>query len=65
MMLIFSSDLACFERVKKKESFSRLSSNVPMKLKMASVRFHDVLTKEQFYDLLSGGEFGIKRMKTS
>jgi hypothetical protein len=51
--------------LKKKEPFLRMSSNVPMKLKMASVRFHDVLTKEQFCGLLWGCEFGIKRMKTN
>ncbi len=32
--------------------------------KMASMRFHDILPKEQLYGLLWGNEFDIKRMQT-
>jgi hypothetical protein len=36
-----------------------MSSNIPRKQKMASMRFNDILAKEQFYGLLRGYEFGI------
>jgi hypothetical protein len=51
--------------LRKKESFTRMSSHIPMKQAKASMRFYDILPKEQFYELLWGYDFSIKGMNTN
>ncbi len=59
MALIFCLDQTCFKRVEEVEVFIK---NVNQH-EMASMSFHDILPKEQFYELL--WDFSIKGTQTN
>jgi hypothetical protein len=61
MTLIFCLDQTCFKRVEQEEVFIKDVNQH----EMASMRFHDILPKEQFYELLWGIDFSIKGMQTN
>jgi len=65
MILIFSSDQTCFERVEKEGAFFKDVKQHSNEAKEASMRFRDILPKEQFFGILWGFDFSIKRMQNS
>ncbi len=58
MTLIFGLDQTCFKRDEQEEVFIKDVNQH----EMASMRFHDILTKEQFFELL--WDFSIKGTQT-
>jgi hypothetical protein len=57
----FFSDQTCFERVEQEEVFIKDVNQH----EIASMRFHDILQKEQFCELLWRIDFSIKGMQTN